>query len=222
MGCIGVSCSEMLSRPILPRGVVLGLGLGGALVLLVGPPSCVIPDNCIAVPIPTVDVCKTFANAEDLTTGLPLLSLDGGELPRGCRCMEQAAANILLGDDADVESGPYQILVAELDGQARAVCVEIAVSRGLSPEEHNCMTEDAVVGPFAGDSPGSCESSLCTFGGPRCGGKCPPDGTACPGAETPVPPPAVTDGGQTSSDNASSGDPAATDSTTGPGADSTG
>lgn len=199
----------------LPRGVVVGLGLGGALVLLVGPPSCVIPDNCIAVPIPTVDVCRTFVNALDLTTGLPLIDPANGELPEGCDCMEQAAANILLADEPATGSAAYQILAAGLDGQARAHCVEIAVGLGLAPEEHNCMTVDAVEGPFVGETPGVCVSSRCTFGGPPCGGKCPPDGSACPGADPPVTPPVETTGSVVTEDGPQ-------DSTTGPGADSTG
>ena len=105
-------------------------------------PGCILPDRCIVLEQPGFLMCKTFANAVDLDTGLPIVT-DGGQLPRACMCASSEERDVLL-------SGPgtpgYEVLIAQLDAAARVVCVEMAVNLGVA--NHNCMSEDQVEGPL--------------------------------------------------------------------------
>jgi len=202
--------SEAVATKRVGISMLAGFGLGGLLALSSagGTAACIIPDYCIAFIIPTVNVCKSFENAVDLTTGLPLVD-EGGTLSQGCVCRQQQDADVLLSGDA--EDPAFQVLEAELDGAARLACVELAIENGLSADETNCMTADEVMGGIQDVGVGLCESRFCIFGNPPPGGECPPDGSLCPGA-TPSPGtdgPPMTNGGSPGSE-------------AGPGADSTG
>lgn len=136
--------------------------------------GCIIPGECIAFPQPTVNVCKFFENAQNTSTGLPLINSEG-QLPEGCICVEQADAELLIN------GGASPVLESELDGAVRTSCVAFAVELGLPPAQTNCITVDEVSGIPADGGEGSCISQFCNFEEVDPGSDCPPDGSLCSG-----------------------------------------
>jgi len=136
--------------------------------------GCIVPGECIAFPQPTVNVCKFFVNAQNTSTGLPLVGPDG-QLPQGCICVEQTDAELLIN------GGASPVLESELDGAVRTACVALSVDIGVPPGQTNCMTANEVIGSPADGGEGSCISQFCNFEEVDPGSDCPPDGSLCSG-----------------------------------------